>query len=137
MLTFVGFLYSYLFLGTCVLESINFIFFLLNVFLVIVGANEMFSQWLVPVLFVCFLCLLQVNNLLVFFRHVSVFCLGTCVFCWMFFRRPINHSFIHSKFDRCGISGLHHQEVGKRLIRIILRDMNTFCSLSFSYIRFC
>jgi len=34
----------------------------------------------VPVLFVyVFLCLLQVNNLLVFFGHVLVFCLGTCV----------------------------------------------------------
>jgi len=43
----------------------------------------------------------------------------------------------YRKFDRRGISVLHHREVGKRLIRIILRDMNRFCSLSFSYIQFC
>jgi len=52
MLTFVGFLYTYPFFGTCVLESINFFFFFYIFFLVIVGANEMYSQWLVPVLFV-------------------------------------------------------------------------------------
>jgi len=60
------FVFVSVFLGTCVLESINFFFFLLNVFLVIVGTNEMYSQWLVRVLFVYVLCLLQVNNLLVF-----------------------------------------------------------------------
>jgi len=51
MLTFVGFLYLYLFLGTCVLDQKHF--FLFTVFLVIVGDNDMYSQWLVPdVLFV-------------------------------------------------------------------------------------
>jgi len=44
-----------------------------------------------------FLYLLQVNNILVFFwTCVIVLCLGTCVSCWMFFCRPINHSFIHT-----------------------------------------
>jgi len=52
MLTFVGYLYSYLFLGTCVLESINLFFFIsFKRFLVIVGANEMYNLWLVSVLF--------------------------------------------------------------------------------------
>jgi len=79
--------------------SISF-FSLLDVFsffLVFVSANEMHNQLMVGACFVCicFICLLKVNNLLVFFGHVSVFCLGTCVFCWMFFCRPINHSIIH------------------------------------------
>jgi len=52
------------------------------------------NGWCLFCLYV-FLCLLQVNNLLVFFGPVLVFCLGTCVSWWMFFCRPIK-SFIHS-----------------------------------------
>jgi len=45
------FVFVSVFWGTCVLESINFFFFFVT-FLAIVSANEMYSQWLVPVLFV-------------------------------------------------------------------------------------
>jgi len=88
MLTFVGFLYSYFFVLFC------FVF-------VFVGANEMHSQLMVGAccVCICFICLLKVNNLLVFVSlgHVLVFCLGTCVSCWIIFVvQYIIQSFIHS-----------------------------------------
>jgi len=70
-------------------------------FLVTVGANE--NGWYVACsVCICFICILQVNNLLVFFvGHVLVFCLGTSVSCWMFFCHPINLSFkIIRSFNR-------------------------------------
>jgi len=44
--------------------------FLFRCFFVIIGVGEMYNDWLVPVLFVyvlIFKCLLQVNNLLIYF----------------------------------------------------------------------
>jgi len=66
------------------------IVFFLFFFFVFVSANEMLSQLLVGAcsVCICFICLLKVKNLLVFFvslGHVLVFYLGTCVSCWMFF----------------------------------------------------
>jgi len=90
-------LYSYLFLGTCQYSRIYHFFSLLYVFFVFfvfVGANEMHSQLMVGAccVCICFICLLKVNNLLVFFGHVLVFCLGTCVSYCMFFVQYIIHT---------------------------------------------
>jgi len=79
-----------------------FVFFCFCFF---VGANEMHSQLMVGAccVCICFICLLKVNNLLVFCfigACVSVLPLDLPalldVLC-----RPINHSFIHSLIIKC------------------------------------
>jgi len=73
-------------------------------FFVFVSANEMHSQLLVGACCVC-ICLYAywksiIYKFFVSMGHELVFCLGTCVSCWMSFCRPINHSFIR----RCVIA---------------------------------
>jgi len=72
-------------------------------FFVCVGANEMHSQLMVGAccVCICFICILKVNNLLVFCFFgacVSVFPWELRVPLDVLCRLKINHSFIHSNY---------------------------------------
>jgi len=60
-------------------------------------------------------------------------------FCWFYISDSTLKDFLNSKdrmFESVESVVSTTKKWGERLIRIILRDMNRFCSLSFSYIRF-
>jgi len=56
------------------------------------------SKWLFPLEVRWYLIRIVRSLLHPVFKPPVLFCLGTCVSCWMFFFRPINHSFIHFEF---------------------------------------
>jgi len=88
--------------------NLSISFFLLDAFLVIIGANKMYNQWLVNCsVCLCFIYLLQVNNTSICWACVSVLPWDLCVMLDVLFSSnksfiQIIHSFMSDEFCRDG-----------------------------------